>query len=445
MTRWIGTAAALALLAGPLLPQETEARAIVARLAETYAHAQDLTLSAKAAADIQLFGMRQRVGLRQSVVFQRPNRLRLESAFSGGGTRTVVCDGRQVYVHQDVTREYTRRPAPQTLCEIRDLQDDAPLDFGAVVDLPTLLDGADLSERIEDVTVERTGTYAGVPTHVLSLTLKGGHTERLWIGKDDCLVRKLEFRMNPAGAFAGDTGEPQAAPADEAPAVEGDAMDGAGGLEAFQEALQGMMLQAFRMELTWTERYRDIRLNAGAPAEAFRFRPRPGDRCVERLSEIPVAEPASTPLPPPASGDLTGQVAPDFTLPDLNGTPTSLSQLRGKPVLLYFWDSLCAACLVQLPEIQALHETHAEAGLQVVAVNVDRALDMAKASTEQAKLTFPVLWQDPADPAAEQLNATYRPEELPRLLVIDAIGIVRADLTGYRERAEIEAALAAAR
>jgi len=33
----------------------------------------------------------------------------------------------------------------------------------------------------------------------------------------------------------------------------------------------------------------------------------------------------------------TGEQAPDFTLPDQDGSPVTLSDLRGQPVVLYFY------------------------------------------------------------------------------------------------------------
>jgi peroxiredoxin len=271
--------------------------------------------------------------------------------------------------------------------------------------------------------------------YVLSLARKGGHTERLWVGRDDYLVRRLEFRLSPDGMFG--SPPPEAAPG----ASEGEPQESGDPGEEFGQALLGTMLQALKMEMSWTERYTDLRLNAGVPQDAFRFRPQPGDRRVDRLRDIPLPEREPTPMPELTLGALTGQVAPDFTLPNLAGEPVTLSQLRGKPVLLYFWDSLCIACLAQLPDIEALSEERAADGLQVVGLNVDRSLDTAKESVAQAGLTFPILWQSPDDPESVKVDLAYRPEELPRLLVIDAVGIVRADLVGYHDRAAIEAAV----
>ena len=45
---------------------------------------------------------------------------------------------------------------------------------------------------------------------------------------------------------------------------------------------------------------------------------------------------SSTGMPSDMSLDV-GDIAPDFTLPDQNGNPVTLSDLRGKPVVVYFY------------------------------------------------------------------------------------------------------------
>ena len=41
--------------------------------------------------------------------------------------------------------------------------------------------------------------------------------------------------------------------------------------------------------------------------------------------------------------------APDFTLPDANGTPITLSAFKGKVVLLDFWATWCHGCKTEIP------------------------------------------------------------------------------------------------
>jgi cytochrome c biogenesis protein CcmG, thiol:disulfide interchange protein DsbE len=44
---------------------------------------------------------------------------------------------------------------------------------------------------------------------------------------------------------------------------------------------------------------------------------------------------------------LVGRMAPNFTLPQLDGPPVTLSKLRGQIVVVNFWASWCAECQVE--------------------------------------------------------------------------------------------------
>jgi peroxiredoxin len=66
---------------------------------------------------------------------------------------------------------------------------------------------------------------------------------------------------------------------------------------------------------------------------------------------------SSEPEPPPSGvAPIVGHVAPDLTLPTLDGGTVELSQLRGKWVLLTFWTTRCGGCLILMPYLQAAFE-----------------------------------------------------------------------------------------
>ena len=75
-----------------------------------------------------------------------------------------------------------------------------------------------------------------------------------------------------------------------------------------------------------------------------------------------------------------GRPAPDFTLTDLDGQPVSLSQFRGKVVLLDFWASWCGPCIGNLPYLRKIKKKMAE--LPVVFVNL--SLDSSDAAWRKA-------------------------------------------------------------
>jgi thioredoxin-dependent peroxiredoxin len=67
-----------------------------------------------------------------------------------------------------------------------------------------------------------------------------------------------------------------------------------------------------------------------------------------------------------------GDPAPDFTLPDADGTPVSLSSYRGRRVIVYFYPAaLTPGCTTQAVDFTAAAGELAEAGLDIVGISPD--------------------------------------------------------------------------
>jgi peroxiredoxin len=86
-----------------------------------------------------------------------------------------------------------------------------------------------------------------------------------------------------------------------------------------------------------------------------------------------------------------GMQAEDFQLADLDGKTQSLSQYRGKIVLVNFWATWCKPCTTEMPAMQASYDKLRDKGFVVLAVN--ELEDEAKVREHIAtyKHTFPVL------------------------------------------------------
>lgn len=78
----------------------------------------------------------------------------------------------------------------------------------------------------------------------------------------------------------------------------------------------------------------------------------------------------------------TGHPAPDFTLSDLNGKNVSLSDFRGKYVLLDFWFRGCHPCREEMPYMKAAYEHYKDKNFVVLAVCVDKPENMRIAIRE---------------------------------------------------------------
>jgi peroxiredoxin len=159
-----------------------------------------------------------------------------------------------------------------------------------------------------------------------------------------------------------------------------------------------------------------------------------------------------------AHGLLVGKPAPNFRGDfALNGQPVSLADLKGKVVLVAFWELRSAPSVAMLPHLRALDKAHKADGLEIVGVtfynhemghNVgfDKATgkitDLPKSSkeSEQAmlrdfaahhKLDYRVVTLPKAE-ALETFN-TYAVNGLPQLVLIDRAGVVRLIRVGESE------------
>lgn len=85
------------------------------------------------------------------------------------------------------------------------------------------------------------------------------------------------------------------------------------------------------------------------------------------------------------------RVAPDFTLPQVNGQSLTLSSYRGKVVLLDFWATWCAPCREETPHLVELQQKYGDRGLQVIGISMDDSPDPVPAFYQQFHMNYPVV------------------------------------------------------
>ncbi len=71
----------------------------------------------------------------------------------------------------------------------------------------------------------------------------------------------------------------------------------------------------------------------------------------------------------PAYKNWVGKDAPDFTVTDINGQKHTLSQYRGKNVMLIFWATWCPPCIAEIPHLIELKKTISEDNLAMLAIS----------------------------------------------------------------------------
>src|SRR5215471_16850410 len=117
-----------------------------------------------------------------------------------------------------------------------------------------------------------------------------------------------------------------------------------------------------------------------------------------------------------------GFLAPDFTLPDLNGTRVKLSDLRGKKaVFLSFWASWCPSCQEEMPTIEQLHQEFKLRGLEVVAVSIDTGPSDVTKFVKTHSVTFRAGLDRNGETARK-----YRVTAIPTHYFIDKDGVIRS-------------------
>jgi cytochrome oxidase Cu insertion factor (SCO1/SenC/PrrC family) len=132
---------------------------------------------------------------------------------------------------------------------------------------------------------------------------------------------------------------------------------------------------------------------------------------------------------PPASQTMTGTLAPDFTLTDVDGNTFRLSDQQGKVVVLMFMYTKCPACVAASPYAR---ELRAKFGGNVAMVMI---------STQPSVDTDSVLrdyrnenamgWTAIGDTA--QVSLSYAVQYTPTIIIIDKNGYIRYQHVGLTE------------
>jgi peroxiredoxin len=124
-----------------------------------------------------------------------------------------------------------------------------------------------------------------------------------------------------------------------------------------------------------------------------------------------------------------GEPAPNFQLRDMNGRIMSLSELRGKVVLLNFWATWCGPCRIEMPAMERLYRTYDRKDFEILAVSTDaQGVAVTRPFQEENHLTFPILHD-----ADFRVGLSYGARTLPMTFMVDRQGIVRQHIFGARD------------
>ena len=131
------------------------------------------------------------------------------------------------------------------------------------------------------------------------------------------------------------------------------------------------------------------------------------------------------------------ELAPDFALVDArDGSVRKLSDFRGKAVVLNWFASWCDPCQREIPEFQAVSETHADV-VTFIGVNYQENAEKAIGTMDELGADFPVVLDSDGD-----VGEHYRATGLPTTYFIDAEGVVRGIRIGEVKSKDLQENLA---
>lgn len=129
-----------------------------------------------------------------------------------------------------------------------------------------------------------------------------------------------------------------------------------------------------------------------------------------------------------------GKAAPDFSLPDiLQGKNYSLSQFKGKVVMINFFTFFCMPCREEMPDLNKIYNEYKGKGFQLLGIGLSSDPVQLRFLVKQIGLDYPVLAGD------DKVSKDYGSIEIvPTTFIIDRQGNIAHKILGTRKKEELE-------
>jgi thiol-disulfide isomerase/thioredoxin len=131
---------------------------------------------------------------------------------------------------------------------------------------------------------------------------------------------------------------------------------------------------------------------------------------------------------------LKGKPAPAFTLVNLEGKKVSLSDYKGRPVIVNFWATWCAPCKLEMPWFEEFRAKYAGQGFEILGIAEDDApKDEIAKTAKRVNVSYPILLTD-----GKVAPAYGGVDQLPMSFYIDRKGLVETETIGLASKDEVE-------
>lgn len=118
--------------------------------------------------------------------------------------------------------------------------------------------------------------------------------------------------------------------------------------------------------------------------------------------------------------------APAFTLKSIDGKKMSLSDFKGKWIILDFWGSWCPWCIKGFPELKEAYEKYS-GELEIIGIDCRESEEDWKAAVEKYQLP----WVNLYNPKDSKLTEEYNVPGYPTKVIIDPEGIIKNITVGH--------------
>ncbi|MFI5345146.1 MAG: TlpA family protein disulfide reductase [Elusimicrobiota bacterium] len=152
------------------------------------------------------------------------------------------------------------------------------------------------------------------------------------------------------------------------------------------------------------------------------------------------ATPRSSEPGAPAGSEAVSEAAPPLSAPTVEGKTLSLTDYKGKVVLVDFWATWCDPCKEEIPVLVKMHDRLKDKGFVILGVSMDEeGATAVKKFTAKHPISYPVILNN-----GERAPKGWTVPGLPTAYLIGRDGTVRKRWFGEKDPAELEDAVNAA-
>lgn len=135
-------------------------------------------------------------------------------------------------------------------------------------------------------------------------------------------------------------------------------------------------------------------------------------------------------------GTDIGNIAPNFSLKNLEGEIVELSDFQGRVVMLDFWAVWCPFCKHEFPEMESAYKKYSEDGFVILGVHrtATEPIAVAESFIDELGISFPIL----SDEKDEVYEKFIQVNVMPASIFVDREGIIQNIIYGPKDITTLE-------